>query len=451
MTKLMKNLLSKALTFIRENPSIIFSLMLVVIIPVAFFVNTYMITSNFEKNIDKITQSNAIVSENIIKFIVSQQIEDANSLQETVENITRENEKIVELTILKPNETHETFRAIASTNKELLEKKDSPDVQNTLAWGEPGGIAFLDQNQGGRFWKVTKAFTNSSGEKIGLVSISLTLNDTDKMIGATIDRAYIILLITILVVVLFVSNQARLFGYALTLSKLKEIDKMKDTFISMASHELRSPLTAIKGYLEFLSEKQAESKDEESKHYIENITLSVNRLGTLVNDILEVSRIEGNQIPIEMTSFDPHPLISQSIEELRSQAIIKNLELIYEVGPQSTIDSDKERFKQVLVNLIGNAIKYTQKGNVTVSTKIKDNEYLITVADSGIGMSAEDQARLFEKFYRIKNDKTKDIVGTGLGLWITAELVRRMKGKITIESIEGVGSHFTIHLPLAKA
>jgi signal transduction histidine kinase len=447
----MKNLFLKALTFIRENPSIIFSLMLVVIIPVAFFINTYMITNSFEQNIDKITQGNAVVSENIIKFIITQQLENAESLQATVENIARENERITELTILQPSDTHETFHVVASTNKDLLDQADSANLQDTLAWKQPEGIAFLDQDNAGRFWKVTKAFTDSSGKKLGLVSISLSLSDTDKLISSTINQAYIILIVTILVVILFVSNQARLFGYALTLSKLKEVDKMKDTFISMASHELRSPLTAIKGYLEFLNEKQAKNKDEESGHYLENITLSVDRLGTLVNDILEVSRLEGNQIPIEIESFDPQPLLNQSIEELRSQAIVKKLELVYEGSPQALIRADKERLKQVLVNLIGNAIKYTPKGNVTIGAKVKDNEYLITVADSGIGMSAEDQARLFEKFYRIKNEETKDIVGTGLGLWITSELIRRMKGKITVESIEGVGSHFTVHLPIAKA
>jgi signal transduction histidine kinase len=447
----MKNLILKAVTFIRENPSIIFSLILVVIIPVAFFANTYLITSDFNKNIDKITKSNAIFSENIIKLVVSQKLEDKESLQMAIEDITNEAERITELTILEPSDNNETLQVVASTNKDLIGKEDIMPVNDNLAWKQPLIIVLLDRNKNGRFWKVTKAFSDSSGKKLGLISMSLSLNDTDNLTNSAMNRAYIILIITILVVLLFVSNQARLFGYALTLSKLKEIDKMKDTFISMASHELRSPLTAIKGYLEFLSEKQAANTDEESKHYVDNITLSVNRLGVLVNDILEVSRIEGNQIPMEITAFDPHPLISQSIEELRSQAIIKNLELVYEAGPQSTIESDKERLKQVLVNLIGNAIKYTQKGAVTVSTKIKDRDYLITVADSGIGMSAEDQSRLFEKFYRIKNDKTKDIAGTGLGLWITAELVRKMKGKITIESIEGVGSHFTIHLPIAKA
>ena len=114
------------------------------------------------------------------------------------------------------------------------------------------------------------------------------------------------------------------------------------------------------------------------------------------------------------------------------------------------IYADSERTKEILINLIGNALKYTAQGSVSVSGKIKDNSYLITVADTGFGISAEDQKRLFQKFSRIQNRKTQMITGTGLGLWITFELARRMNGAITVESIEGVGSHFTLHLPLAK-
>ncbi|MFA6376701.1 MAG: HAMP domain-containing sensor histidine kinase, partial [Candidatus Paceibacterota bacterium] len=140
-----------------------------------------------------------------------------------------------------------------------------------------------------------------------------------------------------------------------------------------------------------------------------------------------------------------------SVEEMRSQAIQKNLVLEYEppMAPVA-IRADLNRVKQVVVNLIGNALKYTDKGNVKVSVAAKKDDLLITVADTGVGISSEEQANLFQKFYRVKTEKTKNIIGTGLGLWITMETVKRMKGKITVESIEGVGSHFTVHLPLAK-
>lgn len=447
----MKEFFTKIVGFIRENPSLIYSLILIIIIPATFFINTYTITNRFENNIDTITQVHAVMTENIIRHLVDQSA-DAKELQETIERIAKDNAQImpVAITVMKPSSDRETFEVLASTEKELVGQK-TDNLQDALAWKQPEGIAFLSQNDQGRFWRITKAFPDSSGQKSTLISTSFSLADTDQLISSTINRSYLILIITILVMILFVSNQARLFGYALTLTKLKEIDQMKDMFISMASHELRSPLTAINGYVEFLKEKKALMADRDSAHYVTNISLSIERLQTLINDILEVSRIEGNRLPVEITSFDPHETIAQTIEEIRSHALQKGLALNYVPAENADLlRADASRLKQVLVNLIGNSIKYTEKGSVSVSTETKDQWFLITIADTGIGISAEDQTKLFQKFNRIQTEKTKGIIGTGLGLWITQELVRKMGGKITVESIEGVGSHFTVHLPLAK-
>jgi signal transduction histidine kinase len=450
----MKNLFAKTIGFIRENPSLIYSLILVVIIPAAFFINTYSITNRFEDDIDKITQANAVLVENIInRTAVNQEINDPESLQLNIEKIAQENEGIMPLSIaiLKPSDNNnEAYQIIASSKKELV-GQESDNIQNILAWKKPEGIAFLSQDGENRYWNITKSFADSSGQKIALISTSFSLVNTDKMINSTINYSYLILIVTILVVILFVSNQARLFGYALTLSKLKEIDKMKDMFISIAGHELRSPLTAINGYVELLKEKKEITQNEESNHFIKNISISIDRLQNLINDILEVSRIEGNRLPVEITSFNPHEIIPQTIEEIRSHAVQKGLALNYVPGEKSAlVKADTNRLKQVLINLISNSIKYTEKGSVEVTTSMKDGNFLITVADTGIGISAEDQTKLFQKFNRIQTEKTKNIIGTGLGLWITQELVKRMEGKITLESIEGVGSHFTVYLPLDK-
>lgn len=447
----MKNIFFKAISFIKENPSIIFSLILVVFIPIAFFINTYLINSSYEKDIDKITQRKAVLAENIINNLIKEKFANKEVLQSAIEKIIQENGEIVSLSIIRPSGNQNEFEIIASNKVELIGQKDNGLVRNMLAWNKPEGIAFLDKNNQGRFWNVTKIISDESGGKIGLVSMSFSLEETDNLINRTIYRSYWILILTILVVILFVSNQARLFGYALTVTKLKEIDKMKDMFISMASHELRTPLTAIKGYTELLKDKKEISKDEENQHFIERISVSVERLQTLVNDILEVSRAEGNNLPIEITDFDPSQTIIQSIEELRSQATQKNLTLNYKLFEKPVvISADVNRLKQVLVNLIGNSIKYTEKGSVNVGSEIKNGKFIITVADTGIGISSEDQVNLFQKFYRVQTDRTKNIIGTGLGLWITLEIVKRMKGKITVESIEGVGSHFIVQLSLAK-
>ena len=321
-----------------------------------------------------------------------------------------------------------------------------------LAWNTPEGIATLGFDENGRYWNVVKSISAGDKERIGLISIYFSLRESDFLIEKTLNRSFWILVVTIVIVLLLMTNQIRLFQYVFLTQKLREIDRMKDMFISMASHELRSPLTAIKGNIEFLKEKQIEtSADEESRYFLENINISVNRLDDLVGDMLDVSRIEGNRIPMKLALVDPKDIIENSLREMEPYATKKGLELSLVSYEPGSISIDSDRLKQILVNLIGNAIKYTQKGSVYVSTKIKNKEYLITVADTGFGISSEDQKKLFLKFSRIQNEKTRTIKGTGLGLWITQELAQKMNARISVESIEGVGSHFTISFPLKHA
>jgi signal transduction histidine kinase len=443
----MKEFFQKLFSFIKENPRIIFSLILVVFIPIAIFLNTTYTLGRFQKNIDTITHAKAILAENIINLTAKNLISSPADLQSLVEKIARENEEIKKLDILIPEQDKEGFKVIAS-NDSVLVGTNSQDLKNILAWNQQEGIANLGSDDSGRFWSITKTVNDDGGKK-ALVSLAFSLAASDNLVNSTINWSYLVVLLTIIIVLFLVSNQARLFGYALTLSKLKEIDKMKDNFISMASHELRSPLAAIKGYLEFFREKNDKNVDSESRHYLENISSSASRLDSLVNDILEVSRLEDNRIPMNIAVIDPIPIIIESAEEIKSEAMKKGLALNFLPASLPRIKADPERLKQILINLLSNSIKYTLSGKIEIYAKTRGKEMLITVADTGIGISSEDQANLFQKFFKIQNEQTKDIVSTGLGLWIAADLAEKMKGKVTVESIEGVGSHFTVHLPLA--
>ena len=151
-------------------------------------------------------------------------------------------------------------------------------------------------------------------------------------------------------------------------------------------------------------------------------------------------------------NYKPIFLIICLFSLLQLQADDKNLKLTAEKSQLlPPIMLDKDRFKQVLVNLIGNAVKYTLKGSVEVLVEVKNNEKLILrIQDTGIGMSAKDRERLFEKFYRITNDQTASITGTGLGLWITKQIVELMKGEISIDSIEKVGTQVSLEFPITK-
>lgn len=443
-----KQLIRGGYTFVRENPRLLYSLILLVFVPAALFFNTYSIISRVEQDIDRITQQKAVLVERVLNILMIEQIHSPSTLQSTVDLLMRDNEEILSLAFLYPEEMGSRFRVVASSEPEVIDEV-TENIQYVLAWNQPEGIAFLDRDESGRFWRVTRQLISSDQQKIGLVTMTFSLRDTDNLVASTINRSYLVLFITILVVLLLVSNQARLFGSVLALSRLKEVDAMKDNLISMASHELRSPLTAIRGYLELLHEKKLVF-DEESKQYFSNIEHSVDRLNLLVQDILEVSKLEGNRVPLNFTDFEIQPIVEQSIEELRSQAMTKGLTLTMSEVTPAKLHADVDRVRQILINLVGNAIKYTLKGSVTISGRVQDRDYFLTVADTGLGISAEDQKKLFQKFSRIQNNQTKSIMGTGLGLWITQELALRMEGVITVESIPGVGSHFTLRIPLAR-
>lgn len=444
----MKNLLLSGVDFVRENPRILYSFVLLVFVPAAFFFNTYSLISGMERDIDRITQRKAVLAEKIINNLISGKTDDRVFLQATIDGIIADNDEVLSLAILESENEGSRFRVVASSEPETIGQV-TDNIQYILSWNRSEGIALLDSGSSGRFWRITRQLVDPDGNRSGLIAMTFSLRDSDALIERTVNRSYLVLIVTVIIVLLLVSNQARLFGYVLTLNKLKEVDEMKDNLVSMASHELRSPLAAIRGYLELFEDKHIDL-DDESKHYLENIAHSVDRLNTLVNDMLEVSRLEGNRIPLALTNVDPQSLIPQSVEELRSQAIQKGLNLTLLDVEAATVYADAERMKEILINLIGNAIKYTAKGSVGVSGQVKGDKYLVTVADTGFGISAEDQKRLFQKFSRIQNKDTQKITGTGLGLWITFELARRMNGTITVESIEGVGSHFTLHLPLGK-
>jgi signal transduction histidine kinase len=443
-----------ALDFIKENPSIILSLALLVVMPLALYANAYFILRTFEKTIETEFLRKAAMVENTIDAMIDQNLlENREALGVKVNEIKSREDEITNLEILVPtDEKHEKYTVAASYSPERVGSEISEDFYKSIAWTQQEGTSHRESQNSRRILVIEKTFHDDAENRIGLISIAFSLQKTDNLISKVFLRSYFVLAVSILIVLLFVFNHARMFNYAVRLTKLKEVDEMKDNFISIASHELRSPLSAMRAYLSFLKEKDFANISEKGKEHVSNLEFSVNRLDNLVDDILEVSRLEQNRIPFEMEILDPDEIISASLNEMKSKALEKNLEISYVPQPLPHVKVDPERLKQIMVNLISNAIKYTLHGKIEISAKVSHRKHLeITVADTGLGISAENQKFLFQKFFRAQNKETADVAGTGLGLWITRELARKMDGDITVESIEGVGSHFTVTFPAIKA
>ena len=232
---------------------------------------------------------------------------------------------------------------------------------------------------------------------------------------------------------------------------LKELEQLKDEFVFIAAHELRTPVAAMKGYLQLILEGTTGAIPDGTRAFIEKVIASNQRLIQLVNDLLEVARSQAGRLTIQVAPIDLAVGVAASLDELKSLADEKSVTMTYQPPsdlPQVLADTD--RVKEMVVNLVGNAIKYMGgAGSIAVSHEIVDGRVVTHIADTGLGISKDAQEKLFQKFYRVQTDKTKEITGTGLGLFIVKEIIEKMNGTIWVTSEEGKGSVFSFSLPTA--
>lgn len=234
--------------------------------------------------------------------------------------------------------------------------------------------------------------------------------------------------------------------------KLKELDKQKDEFISMAAHELRSPLTAIKGYVSMIMEGDTGDIPQKAREFLADASAVTERLIRLVNNMLNVSRIEEGRIVYQMEVTDLIRVVQETFYSERVEADRKGLKFLLNVpdGLKDDVYVDPDRIREVVGNIVSNAVKFTEKGeiNINISNPDKDTAR-VEVVDTGPGISKEEQKRLFQKFYRAETTAGKTF-GTGLGLYITRLLIEKFNGKIGVESEVNKGSNFWFELPIYK-
>jgi len=230
-----------------------------------------------------------------------------------------------------------------------------------------------------------------------------------------------------------------------------EVERMKDAFVSMASHELRTPLGAILGYADMLQENVYGPLSEKQRSTIERIVANTGRLLSLVNNLLDQAQIEAGTLKLNLTSFTPAGLISDVLGVMDVLAQAKGLGLTSHVADDLpiTLFGDRQRLYQILVNLMGNAIKFTDEGTVHVGAYRRDEHHWgLKVSDTGRGISSEAQSYVFEPFRHADETPTREHAGAGLGLSIVKQLTSVMGGEIMLESEVGRGSTFTIVLPM---
>ncbi|MBN1220230.1 MAG: GAF domain-containing protein [Anaerolineae bacterium] len=273
----------------------------------------------------------------------------------------------------------------------------------------------------------------------------IDLESTDPDYFTSEDVAFVKLLASHAAIAI---DNARLF------EQVKEANDAKTEFMNIASHELKIPMTSIKGYTKLLQMGGGGMLSaEQQNEFLQIITNSVDRMARLVNDLLDVSRIEAGRIRLEITDVQMADVIKEVIEAVRTQIDKKQQQLTLDVSDDlPRLRADYNRMVQIVTNLVSNAYKYTPEGGtITVTAKPYQNEewdgVMVTVIDTGYGMSEEDQAQLFTTFFRSADQNIRDEPGTGLGLSITKNMVETHGGELTFESKLGQGSAFTFTLP----
>ncbi len=235
--------------------------------------------------------------------------------------------------------------------------------------------------------------------------------------------------------------------------KLEEVSRSKSEFLANMSHELRTPLNSVIGFSEVLQDQIFGSLNEKQEEYIKNILTSGRHLLSLINDILDLSKVESGKMELELSTFSLRETLDASVMMLQEKALKGTIGLSTELAPDADtcIVADQRKIKQILFNLVSNAVKFTGSGGVVNVSAVKDGEYIeITVADTGLGIKPEDIPKLFQAFTQLESVYTKGFEGTGLGLALTRQLVELHGGRIWVESTFGLGSRFIFTLPFTQ-
>ncbi len=430
-------------TYVRKHPQIVMTLMLVVVIPIAFLVSGQQFLNAAKENQERLEKDRIGIFHDVFASLIVTSAFNPEVIQKEVFEIASRNQDITRLGVAR--EVGGSVIIIASIHEDEIGVEASNPDMFRIGNTHPGESIIMPYAQNSiRYWQSYRLVTSTHGDDY-YIFMETSLAHIDGLFASRIMTAYYWLFGILAIVLILIVRHVRLIDYAYLYSETKKANEMKDLFTNMIAHELRAPLTAMRGYASMIREKDA---DEAMRGYAQRIEDSAERLVLIVSDLLDVARIHSGKLAVKNEPTDIAKIITSVLETLESSAREKSITLTQEnIVPNTTISVDPKRFHQALTNLVSNSIKYTKAGSITVSLEERNDRIELRVKDTGMGISAENQKNLFAPFFRVENTEMEGTVGTGLGMWITKQLIELMKGSIAVESIRGVGTHIVVTLP----
>ncbi len=435
----MIQLFNSSLQILRSHSQLMFIVVLIVVFPALFIYTFNQFIATAKSNSHTVLLQEINTTQDTIEFLLAQDksaLDFANHLASKQDNLKK-------------------FRIIQESEKGFIITNDLDplkvgQIETNVS---PYKTALIDSGQtfvyeifisGSQVSQAVRA-VESPNKPTYYIFTEHDFSDLNSVLNSRVQNAYLILTFIFVFLIFLAYWIARQINYNDKYLKTLEELNEKDLFISSLAHELRAPLTAILGYASLIQESSNVTK--ESSNFAYKIRESASRLVVLINDFLEASKIQSGRLKNEFSEFDVKSTLNKVIIEMKPLLDIKRLELKTSLPDSPVmIISDTKRLEQIFTNIINNSIKYTKEGEIKVSLESNLLNTTITIADTGAGISAMDQKKLFSPFVRVGTSDNSAIVGSGLGMWITKRLIEQLGGEISLESISGVGTHVIIKL-----
>ena len=433
----------------------------------------------FQQQVD---QLDTLVNQRFANLDTIMDIKNENRVDETMQLVSNQVEQAALETNLKIQITQEAQKQTEPQKKKLFKRKektentssnlDAQSIANQSAQSISNKIQHVrkqavskEDNQNSFKWKLEQRNIELS-KAINSIFQSIDLNEKNELVFKTLEAKNVanetnqiilsfsgmsivfIALIVLLIIILFRKSKETNTQLRLAKEKSDRLTEIKSLFLATMSHEIRTPLNAINGFTDQLSYDKLPQKSAKMVGIIQS---SVKHLVQITDEILDLSKLEKNEIELEHVPFNPQNEIESVVDQFRFLLENQGNKLQISIQPNlSNFVGDPLRFRQILINLIGNANKFTKSGVISVGAAAEENRLKLNISDNGIGMNENQLERIFEPFEQADSSVTRKYGGTGLGLTITKQLVEKMNGTITVQSKPGEGTSFEIILALEK-
>ncbi len=435
---------TRGVQYLRSHPQLGFVLVLILVLPLLFLYSGQNFLDAGRANQERLQKDRVGLMHDAFASVMRASDFNPDIMQAELEKISSLNPDITNFAIISLTSGEPTV--IAAVDRSLVGATTTySDFMRHSAANSYDSLIYPLQTPEGRLWSTYRSLERTPGQ-FYFIYTEHSLVAIDNVFKANEQIAYVSLIYVYVFLMVLAYWHIRMTDYRyLYLAATKAIDT-KDQFMNIMAHELRAPLTAMRGYASLIYESEA--VPTEARTHATNINEATERLIAIVNDMLDVARIQSGKLAVSAESTDVTAVVNSVVNELHVSAAEKGIGLSV-TAPEVplVITSDNKRLHQALTNLVSNAIKYTPQGSITLELKELYSKVEIRIKDTGTGISHEDQQKLFAPFFRVSDDSVKKITGSGLGMWITKQFIELMGGTVAVESIKGVGTHLVVQLP----